>query len=159
MTTLNISTELKTLVSNFTQLQKHYDFLTTMQYENKFTLQLDETCDTLESELNRIDLLNITALNFNTGTVWLKTIYVLNESESDDIMGLIDGYALNESDDTNMLTRYEYDEVSTYDDDYQDESFLAVNGGEYYTDMIESVKNISFCELYRMLYDANQLND
>lgn len=151
---LNMSTELQTLVTNFRQLLITKDLFETMQYENRSTLQLDDTIDTLTTELDRIDSLNITRLDLSTGTAWLKSVYILNTDESDDLMGIIDEYA---TEGNNVLTRYEYDEVFSYDEDYQEESFLLINGGEYYTDMIQSTKNITFYEFYRKLEESQQL--
>ena len=150
---LNMSTELQTLVTNFRQLLIAKDSFETIQYEN-CSLNLNDTIDTLTAELDRIDSLNITRLDFSTGTAWLKSVYVLNTDESTDLMGIIDEYATDEN---NVLTRYESDEVFSYDEDYQDETFLAINGGEYYTDMIQNTENLTLYEFYRKLEESQQL--
>lgn len=150
---LNMSADLQTLVTNFRQLLVTKNDFEDMQYSSS-QLQLNDTIDTLTAELDRIDTLNITRLDFSTGTAWLKSVYVLNTDVSTDIMGMIDEYA---TDGNNVLTRYESSEVFSYDEDYQDESFLAINGGEYYTDMIQNAENLTFYELYKKLTDNQQL--
>lgn len=138
------SNAIQSLITLRQHLQETFNTFETMQYENRHSLQLGDTLDALQSEINRIDYTPVIIVSFNTGTYKNKVIAMLGTS-NDDIMCIIDEYAQETE---NNLTRYESGEVFSYHESYQDESFLPINGGEWYTD---SIVSISEANIYDML--------
>ena len=122
----------------YLELKTQLETLKTMQYNNDYDLQLNDTINSLENEIERLENLNILKLSFDTGTVWLNVIYT-EGSENDDLMNIIDELATNEN---CGLKFYEASEVLGYEESYIEESFLPINGGACYTDMIVSSKQI-----------------
>lgn len=78
---------------------------------------------------------------FNTSTAWLHGVLVQGR-EGDDLMELIDWIYCKDTD-NEMIRLYSILDIKADDMlEYIQDYYIGVNGGEYYTDMIEYVEYI-----------------
>lgn len=78
-------------------------------------------------------------INFKTGTAWVRSI-VVKGSLKDDLLALIENYIESNP---NGLPVYSTQELFTaYSEDYIEENYLPINGGEFYIDAIEFVEEL-----------------
>lgn len=88
--------------------------------------------------------MTILKINFKTGTAWTESIYV-EGTKHDDLVYLIDEY-FNEHGEL-PVELYETDEIQadcSSEQEFADtvDNLLAINGGEYYIDGIDSVEEL-----------------
>lgn len=85
---------------------------------------------------------NIVILWQYTGLAWLNPI-ITTDNNRCDIVTMLDNIYYNISNDNDLpFPLYDIDEIDAIDDRYLYESYLPINGGEYYTNMISHIERL-----------------
>lgn len=146
---MNMTNELKNMVQGLERLKvfkKQVQLL-----ENGYTeVNFNDIIYSIDEQIEKIELTPVLAVSIQTGFYWLNTFYTIG-NENSDLMAILDEYATEEN---CILKFYEIEEIieivgteDFYEDDYFNESFLPINGGAVYTDIVERVEPLTIYEL------------